>query len=37
MPAKKGWYKNKPGYREVGVWGWDDESGAPIGDLSEFN
>ena len=24
MSAKRGWYKNKPGYKEVGQWGWDD-------------
>lgn len=26
MPRKRGWYKTKPGYKEVGVWGWDDNS-----------
>ena len=25
MPTKKGWYKDKPGYKEVGAWGWNDE------------
>jgi len=24
MPCKKGWYKDKPGYKEVGAWGWND-------------
>jgi len=24
MPCKRGWYKNKPGYLEVGDWGWND-------------
>ena len=25
MPCKRGWYKQKPGYREVGSWSWNDE------------
>ena len=25
MPCKRGWYKQKPGYREVGNWGWDSD------------
>ena len=25
MPCKRGWYKQKPGYREVGAWAWNDE------------
>jgi len=25
MPTKKGWYKQKPGYKEVGAWGWDND------------
>jgi len=25
MPAKKGWHRKKPGYKEVGSWGWDND------------
>jgi hypothetical protein len=25
MPCKRGWYKNKPGYKQVGAWGWDND------------
>ena len=25
MPCKLGWYKNKPGYKQVGQWGWDND------------
>lgn len=25
MPAKKGWYKTKPGYKQVGAWAWDND------------
>jgi len=24
MPASKGWFKKKPGYKQIGHWGWDD-------------
>jgi hypothetical protein len=25
MPAKRGWHKKKPGYKQVGAWGWDND------------
>lgn len=25
MPAVKGWIKKKPGYRQIGEWGWLDD------------
>jgi hypothetical protein len=25
MACKRGWYKKKPGYKQVGVWGWDND------------
>ena len=25
MPAKKGWYKTKPGHKQVGAWAWDND------------
>lgn len=25
MPTKPGWYKQKPGYKQVGAWGWDND------------
>lgn len=25
MACKRGWYKNKPGHKAVGVWAWDND------------
>lgn len=25
MACKRGWYKNKPGHKQVGVWAWDND------------
>jgi hypothetical protein len=25
MACRSGWYKNKPGYKEIGAWGWDND------------